>query len=306
VVLQAFIDDSASNGGTFVLAGYIASAEQWAAFAPEWESLLPLATRGSNKQRFKMSEMGGARMQHVPKFYGLAEKYAAFAISCKIDVGDLARAFDRIWIDGVHIDFARFSRMNNPYFVTFWKLLECFHVTRLQNPRLMPADVSLSEVLPLDQKIDFYFDEHSAKNSILEVWNLFLNDIPEETRALFGHMPRFEDDECFMPLQAADFWAWWVRKGHEDGKLREYEQARFPTWTGTKPVPGIMLELGEDELVQHLIYATRINLAHQHGDEAKSIAIYDAKYHPRPGALETNGSAGLSLAARLLRWLRGG
>lgn len=44
VVLQAYIDDSRGDDGTFVLAGYIATAESWAKFAGEWEELLPYGT----------------------------------------------------------------------------------------------------------------------------------------------------------------------------------------------------------------------------------------------------------------------
>src|SRR3981081_2765566 len=68
VVLQAFIDESYTENGGFVLAGYIASAGAWAEFASEWESLLPFAMQGkSGKHRFKMSEMA-QYMDRVPAF----------------------------------------------------------------------------------------------------------------------------------------------------------------------------------------------------------------------------------------------
>lgn len=311
VVLQAFIDDSASDVGTFVLAGYIASAERWAEFAGEWEALLPLATMGSNnKRRFKMSEMA-ARMRDVPPFYRLIEKYAALGVSCKIDVRELARAIDRIWIDGRHINF---NHMVNPYFVAFWMLLQVFHTERQKDPRLFSVlgsddkSVPLSNILPLDQKVDFYFDEHSSKKSILDVWDFFLTDAPGELLALYGPQPRFENDEDFMPLQAADFWAWWTRKGYEDGNLRNYQEGKFPGWTGTKPVPipGVAIAFDEDDLVTTLMEALRFNMAHQFGDEAKSIAIYDAKHHPRPVepvVPDAKVSGQLSLTSRLFGWL---
>lgn len=54
---QAFIDDSTTPGGEFVLAGHIAPAEAWAKFAKEWEELLPFGTLAENgKYHFKMSE----------------------------------------------------------------------------------------------------------------------------------------------------------------------------------------------------------------------------------------------------------
>ena len=44
MVLQAFIDESGKNDW-FVLGGYIASAEAWAAFSKDWEQILPLGIR---------------------------------------------------------------------------------------------------------------------------------------------------------------------------------------------------------------------------------------------------------------------
>ena len=38
MMLQAYIDESCSDGKLFVMAGYIASAPQWIAFSEEWAS----------------------------------------------------------------------------------------------------------------------------------------------------------------------------------------------------------------------------------------------------------------------------
>src|SRR5579863_6314358 len=59
VILQAYMDESYNEGGTFVMAGYVANVDAWAKFSQEWELLLPLAMRSkrTNRHRFKMSEM---------------------------------------------------------------------------------------------------------------------------------------------------------------------------------------------------------------------------------------------------------
>jgi hypothetical protein len=71
MVLQAYFDDSYTENGTFVLAGYVASVAAWAAFSQEWEALLPTlpaTARGhSGKLRFKMSEMQ-RYLDRVPLF----------------------------------------------------------------------------------------------------------------------------------------------------------------------------------------------------------------------------------------------
>jgi hypothetical protein len=99
MVLQAFIDESCSEGGGFVLGGYIAPVEAWAEFSKEWELLLPSTMRGNNgKHRFKMSEMA-RHMDRVPPFYRVIEKYASMSVFCRINIGDLRRATDRIWVE---------------------------------------------------------------------------------------------------------------------------------------------------------------------------------------------------------------
>ena len=62
---------------------------------------------------------------------------------------------------------------------------------------------------------------------ILSTWDGYLQTKPQEVRDLFGATPRFEDYREFLPLQAADLWAWWIRKWHEDG---------CPTEAGTNMV----------------------------------------------------------------------
>ena len=85
VILQAFIDDSHdSYSGTYVLAGYVASVEQWAAFSADWAKLLPLATSNKNGvQRFKMSEMVyRGRMNVVPKFHQVISDHVQMSVAC--------------------------------------------------------------------------------------------------------------------------------------------------------------------------------------------------------------------------------
>jgi hypothetical protein len=144
VVFEAYMDDSVTEGGTFVLGGYIASAEAWAEFSKEWEALLPLATRSkTGKLRFKMSEMT-ARMDNVRAFYNVIEKYVALKLSCKIEVSALKHAIDRIWMERVSIVYGDW---NNPYFVCFRGLMDLFHEARF--------DERTTKIIPVDKKVDF-------------------------------------------------------------------------------------------------------------------------------------------------------
>ena len=57
-MLCAYLDESVDAGNVFVMAGYIASAAQWAAFSEEWASLLKLGPPHFRRiSEFKMREM---------------------------------------------------------------------------------------------------------------------------------------------------------------------------------------------------------------------------------------------------------
>jgi hypothetical protein len=113
---------------------------------------------------------------------------------------------------------------------------------------------SVADLLPLDKKVDFYFDDQSGgATQIAMDWETYRERAPREIRELYGAMPRFESDEHFMPLQAADFWAWWVREGYETEALAQYQSGDFGSWRGTMPISSIGIEITEDQLVENLI-----------------------------------------------------
>jgi hypothetical protein len=119
-------------------------------------------------------------------------------------------------------------------------------------------------------------------------------------RDLFGTAPRFESDECFLPLQAADFWAWWVRRGYEDGKLGMYSQGEFGTWRGHKHIVHLGISLSEDDIVRNTIQTLKEDAA-----LGMLINLYDENVRPRRNELpsvprETRSSL-LSRMRRILK-----
>ena len=76
------------------------------------------------------------------------------------------------------------------------------------------------EYLPTGSTVDFYFDEQTGENSAIWAnWNVYLSNQPDEMREKYGRKPRFEKDHVFLPLQAADFAAWYARIYHRRGGL---------------------------------------------------------------------------------------
>ncbi len=238
MVFQAFVDESFTQGATYVLGGYIADADAWAHFAKDWDEILPLATRSkSGALRFKMKEMAASpnRMKSVPTFYSVIEKYDLFSLSCRFNLADLKRAKQRVYVPNLKIDW---GYMDNPYAFAFRALMDMFHSNRAL---LVPA-------FPLGQKIDFIFDKRNESKAILAAWDDYIKARPDESREHYGANPGFEDDETFLPLQAADFWAWWVRRWTEEGVPEKIETRDFGQWKATKRPRGADISFTEDQI----------------------------------------------------------
>jgi hypothetical protein len=207
LVFQAFMDESVGVDGEFILAGHIATAQAWARFSVEWEKMLTMGVMlPDGTYDFKMSEMAKSseRMERVGGFIRIMEKHAPLSLSQRINTGELARAIDRVHAPGLDLDWGPWA---NPYVVAYRFLMDAFHKVRTR----------LDFGLPSGATVDFYFDERSEKKVIRAAWDEYLERREPEVRALYGNEPRFEDDRKFLPLQAADLYAWWVRKWWSDG-----------------------------------------------------------------------------------------
>src|ERR1051326_1301962 len=247
MVIQAFIDESVTQDGLFVMGGYIATAEAWATFSKRWEELLPLATIDRlGRRRFKMKEMAWRRMSDVSAFYRIIEESVLMYISCTIHAQELKNAFYRLWVPGKTINWGDWT---NPHFMCLRGLLDRFHADRIDHP---DAE-KFAKLIPLGEQVTFYFDEHSSKNIIIKAWDEYIGNAPDKIRGLYGATPRFGDDIEFLPLQAADFWAWWVRRGWEDGKIDNYRAGDFGLWKGKREIDGMTISFTEDALTKAFV-----------------------------------------------------
>lgn len=202
---------------------------------------------GSGKYHFHMAEMAmnPERMKRVPAFYRIIEEHALISISCSINLGDLKRAKERIWVPGLVIDWAF---LKSPYIIAFRALMDLFH----NNRHLIES------LIPLNQKIDFIFDIQAERKIIDEMWNDYVQRRPKHLRDLYGQLPRFEDDKKFLPLQAADLWAWWVRKWTEEGAPEKAEHADFGVWKSKRDdYPKAVMSCTENDVVNYLMSAIR-------------------------------------------------
>jgi len=236
MMLQAYIDESASNEGAFVLAGYIASPAQWVKFTDGWERACRykgVLNPKTNNYCFKMELMAEneEREANIPFFRHIIEDHVLLSISAYIHKNDIAAAISRIHTPGLRVEW---GYVENIYLAGWRLLMDSFHE---RVPSLVGAGV-----LPPDTTFDFWFDNRvMEENKIRAAWDEYLNQRPAEFRALYGDKPRFEDDEKYLPLQAADFWAWWVRHWSERGMPEEI--GKWGRW------PKLHLTANEDMLV---------------------------------------------------------
>jgi hypothetical protein len=246
IEFQAFVDESESQE-EFVLGGYIAPVEVWAKFAIDWERLLPLALRKKDGSfHFKMSEMALGSMERVQAFYGVIDQYEELIpISFRINMPEFRSAYEKI--DqfcrrmGWSVDH---SNWTNPYYFSFRMLLNFFH----------GHEVPATQVIPEGGAVDFIFDNRSEKRFILSAWNEIVENTVHynEIKLPFGHTPRFENDQTFLPLQAADLWAWWVREWYEEDSIDvpdKMQKLDFGTWRG-KPRNKLAMSMNENQIIQ--------------------------------------------------------
>jgi len=244
MVFQACIDDSAAKDGTFVLGGHIATAENWAKFSADWEQLLPLARMNRDgKRRFKMTEMmsNPQRRQDTAAFFRVIEKHVACSISCAFNVDDLRAARGRVYVPDAPINW---SKMRNSYFFAFRLLMDTFHAHKEK----------MSNVIPMDERVDFIFDDQSEKSLVLSAWDGYLASRPADMKPRFGSMPRFENDEEFLPLQAADLWAGAVRGWTAAGTPEKIRSSDFGEWKAEREDRWTMTaNMDQDRMVEALM-----------------------------------------------------
>jgi hypothetical protein len=212
LMARAYIDDSI-RGAAFVMAGYIAPAEAWAAFSDEWLSVLNMKPR---LKRFKMKEaLNWSEQQwneRLPLFYRVIEDHVTAGVAISIPYDEYRRVF------------AGRKYVSTPYHFAIRDI--------------MGALATHQHKLHIAEPIDFIFDKGGSEK-IRNIWKNWIKTAPEEVKPLLGSPPDFLDDVVVKPLQAADFHAWWVRR-KEEMKINPNLKTRKVLWKRRKQIPQIV------------------------------------------------------------------
>ncbi len=254
---QAFVDESADDK-FLVYGGYIADSDQWANFSREWEALLPFGYRAKDGDfDFKMSEMALTpdRQERAAAFYRVIQRNTAGALVFLLSFEHYHQAvreavlFDKASGDEVPNDDDVFK---NPYIFLLLAGLTLFRRNR-NRPEF-------ENILPKNEPISFCFDERSDQKKIIECFEE-MTKVPA-MKQILGEAPRFENDRQILPLQAADFISWWVRRAHHGNPFpwldnHEYDNKMIATKASFMTVEGIR---GFLELYIYLKYGEKYEL----------------------------------------------
>jgi hypothetical protein len=233
-MLQAFVDESAEKNNLFVMAGYIASSEQWLSFSDGWQRILDLKEHPHRPiDKFKMRRLTHGRgLRRAEMFYQVIETHVVAAFSCTIDTAGLSRSVRGFpwpsWISEP-------ERLANPYYFAFKAITE--------------GVAQFQEYFKLFEPVHFVFDEHSSKVPCLEGWDLIKQNSRSEVAKYLGDVPAFKNEEDALPLQAADLYAYWVRRWEVDGNKQGIQDLAFP-WKAAVDIPRLAASFVEDDFTK--------------------------------------------------------
>lgn len=213
MTVQAFVDDSGTKGQTknFVLAGLVSDSERWEKFSQEWRSCLNQHPR---IKLFKMKDAASCtgafhrftEVQRDSRLRALAQiinRHVEFAIWSVIDLD----AHVQTW--------AKLGKPNSE--VYFWP----FHTV------ILGICFDLWEECNWRKPFEIIFDEQKIFGERARRWYPLIQKLmqlehPEESSILPAD-PVFRRDDDELPIQAADLWAWCIRKNTDHPNAKSFE-----------------------------------------------------------------------------------
>jgi hypothetical protein len=199
-LLQVVIDDSGrgqERDPAFVLAGYVARVRNWEAFAGAWHRALSEKPaidflKGSEAFRLAGQFRGWSEKKRdtkVIKLISLIHQYCPLSITLAVN----GKAFDAILK-------ATKGSLRNVY--------------ALAVAGLTSKVLSYSAHQQTFEKLEFVFDKGilSREKDFEDAFNDMMISLPPRATNLIGKRPHMEDDLKFLPLQAADLLASYLRQ----------------------------------------------------------------------------------------------
>jgi len=211
LTIQAYIDESGIKGtdAVFVLAGFIARAERWAAFSDAWKEHL---SDPPSIEYLKMNE--AVKLDGQFRFWDAEARDRKLA-GCVAIIQEYAPDCGIYFINDL---------------VAWEKIVPQNFVKSLSDPQFMGFHAIIlavcNEVMDSGTKeeLEIIFDEHLIFGPRVSLWYPVIKEMIQTTKdprvhdvsSIMPTMPMFKDDRKFIPLQAADMLAWFLRTTFRD------------------------------------------------------------------------------------------
>lgn len=239
--VQAFVDDSGGKGHTrhFALCGLIGHSEHWAEFSDEWRACLDTSPR---IKTFKMRE--AARRTGQFREFSVAERDQRLrSLAQIINLRPKITTYSVIDLEAHAATFAKRGKpQRDPY---FWPY---------QNT-IMAVCHTLWDA-GWRERFEIIFDEHVIFGPRVRLWYPIIRKMMEltypEQASILPIDPMFRSDDEFLPLQAADLFAWCRRdatdKQNDDefrwllGDLQKVQETDYSQYYDLERMTNIMKE----------------------------------------------------------------
>jgi len=272
---QIFVDDSGSEPQSpiFFLGGLISSAEQWAVFSDDWA--LALAEPPA-LEYFKMSEAASLQGQFA-KWRGWDEtkrddrlltlaRIIRRHVRLRVSVSIRHDLFQKYMMSVPAVE--RNLATDSPYVLLF--------------TQMVTVAVLFAHKHGVRDACDFIFDEQGASGEeALRHWSLYkvaLNgSIRRELFSLIGSPPIFRDEKEFLPLQAADLYAWQARNHYVENHQVENQTIKIPMnkiLDSLRGIPRFHRPITEGELIQQ--HASMLRTGERFSKERPGVPLIPA------------------------------
>jgi len=212
VPIQVYVDDSGNRGSTrhFVLAGIVGHSEDWEIFSQEWAECL------AAKPSIKVFKMGQAASRSG-EFYRWTEDMRDAKLKA------LAQIINRhvkmvTWsvIDLEAHELTWAKRLPKPHSETyFWP----YHCT------IMAVCFALWDA-GWRERFEIIFDDQVVFGPRARSWYPIVEQVivlqEPEAASILPIDPIFRSDTDFLPIQAADLFAWCLRKSTDDPSFNKF------------------------------------------------------------------------------------
>jgi hypothetical protein len=226
-MINGYVDESESDG-VFVMAGFVAPAEEWAKFSDAWDAALAAPPKATGL--FKAREV--MRKRPSGAFWGMRDEQRNEKLETLYSVIDAHASYcvySIVHLEPLHRLCAAYGfrkQAADPYYHALSEII------------IGVAKIQVTQGTPLDEKVDWVFDEHKNESRVNEIWGAVIHDAPDPAvKRMLAGTPIFRKDDNVRPLQAADLEAWWMRRRGLE-QLKGLPRLEYP-WTPTDmPIAG--------------------------------------------------------------------